>query len=130
MLEILNRITEGKGELADLEKLEELAININKSSLCGLGQTAPDPVLTTLRYFKDEYLAHIVDKRCPAGVCTALLHYYILPEKCTGCTLCAKRCPVFCISGSVRKVHIIDQNRCIHCGACYKACKFDAVTRE
>ena len=130
MLEILNRITEGKGELEDLDRLEELALNISKGSLCGLGQTAPNPVLTTLRYFKDEYLAHIVDKRCPAGVCTALLHYYILPEKCIGCTLCARMCPVSCISGSLRQVHIIDQSRCTHCGNCYKACKFGAVTRE
>ena len=130
MLEILNRITEGKGELEDLDRLEELALNINKGSLCGLGQTAPNPVLTTLCYFKDEYLAHIVDKRCPAGVCTALLHYYILPEKCIGCTLCARMCPVSCISGSLRQVHIIDQSRCTHCGNCYKACKFGAVTRE
>ena len=130
MLEILNRITEGKGELEDLDRLEELALNINKGSLCGLGQTAPNPVLTTLRYFKDEYLAHIVDKRCPAGVCTSLLHYYILPEKCIGCTLCARMCPVSCISGSLRQVHIIDQSRCTHCGNCYKACKFGAVTRE
>ena len=130
MLEILNRITEGKGELEDLDRLEELAISITKGSLCGLGQTAPDPVLTTLRYFKNEYLAHIVDKKCPAGVCTALLHYYIQPEKCTGCTLCARMCPVSCISGSLRQVHIIDQSRCTHCGACYKACKFGAVNRE
>ena len=130
MLEILNRITEGKGELEDLDRLEELALNISKGSLCGLGQTAPNPVLTTLRYFKDEYLAHIVDKRCPAGVCTSLLHYYILPEKCIGCTLCARMCPVSCISGSLRQVHIIDQSRCTHCGNCYKACKFGAVTRE
>ncbi|HRR97176.1 MAG TPA: NADH-quinone oxidoreductase subunit NuoF [Candidatus Syntrophosphaera sp.] len=130
MLEILNRITEGKGELEDLDRLEELALNISKGSLCGLGQTAPNPVLTTLRYFKNEYLAHIVDKRCPAGVCTALLHYYILPEKCIGCTLCARMCPVSCISGSLRQVHIIDQSRCTHCGNCYKACKFGAVTRE
>ncbi len=130
MLEILNRITEGKGELEDLDRLEELALNISKGSLCGLGQTAPNPVLTTLRYFKNEYLAHIVDKRCPAGVCTSLLHYYILPEKCIGCTLCARMCPVSCISGSLRQVHIIDQSRCTHCGNCYKACKFGAVTRE
>jgi len=130
MLEILNRITEGKGELEDLDRLEELAISITKGSLCGLGQTAPDPVLTTLRYFKNEYLAHIVDEKCPAGVCTALLHYYIQPEKCTGCTLCARMCPVSCISGSLRQVHIIDQSRCTHCGACYKACKFGAVNRE
>ena len=130
MLEILNRITEGKGELEDLDRLEELALNISKGSLCGLGQTAPNPVLTTLCYFKDEYLAHIVDKRCPAGVCTSLLHYYILPEKCIGCTLCARMCPVSCISGSLRQVHIIDQSRCTHCGNCYKACKFGAVTRE
>jgi len=130
MLEILTRITEGKGELEDITRLEELAENIIKGSLCGLGQTAPNPVLTTLRYFKDEYLAHIVDKKCPAGVCTALLKYRINPDKCIGCTACARKCPVGCISGSVKQVHEIDQAKCIKCGACLKACKFDAVIKE
>lgn len=129
MLEILTRITEGKGEMADIETLQELSENIIKGSLCGLGQTAPNPVLTTLRYFKDEYIAHIVDKKCPAGVCTALLNYSINADKCIGCTACARKCPVSCIAGSVKHVHEIDQSKCIKCGACQKACKFDAVIK-
>jgi len=129
MLEILTRITEGKGELEDITRLEELANNIIKGSLCGLGQTAPNPVLTTLRYFKHEYLAHIEDKRCPAGVCTALLRYEIDPAKCVGCTACARICPVHCISGSAKQAHVIDQSRCIECGACSAACRFDAISK-
>ncbi|HOV17202.1 MAG TPA: NADH-quinone oxidoreductase subunit NuoF [Candidatus Cloacimonadota bacterium] len=130
MLEILNRITEGKGELEDIDKLEQLAVNIIKGSLCGLGQTAPNPVLTTLRYFRNEYLAHIVDKKCPAHSCSALLTYSIDPEKCTGCTLCARKCPVGCISGEVKKVHSIDQSKCIKCGACFTNCRFQAVIKD
>jgi NADH-quinone oxidoreductase subunit F len=129
MLEILTRITEGKGEPEDIERLEELASNIIKGSLCGLGQTAPNPVLTTLRYFKDEYLAHIEEKRCPAGVCTALIRYEIIEDKCIGCTACARKCPVSCISGAVKQPHFIDQEKCIHCGACHKACKFNAIRK-
>ncbi len=129
MLEILTRITEGKGELDDIQRLEDLATNIIKGSLCGLGQTAPNPVLTTLRYFKDEYLAHIEEKRCPAGVCTALLRYEIIEDKCIGCTACARKCPVSCISGAVKQVHVIDQDKCIKCGACYNACKFGAIRK-
>ncbi len=130
MLEILTRITEGNGKMEDLEKLEKLAVNIIKGSLCGLGQTAPNPVLTTLRYFKDEYITHIKDKRCPAGVCTSLLLYEVIEDKCIGCTLCAKKCPVDCISGEPKKVHYIDQDACIKCGACYDACKFDAINKS
>lgn len=129
MLEILTRITEGKGEAEDIVKLEELATNIIKGSLCGLGQTAPNPVLTTLRYFKDEYLAHIEEKRCPAGVCTSLLRYEVIADKCVGCTACARKCPVSCISGSVKQAHVIDQDKCIKCGACFKACKFEAISK-
>ena len=129
MLEILTRITEGKGVPEDIQKLEELSENIIKGSLCGLGQTAPNPVLTTLKYFKHEYIAHIEEKRCPAGACTALLKFEILPDKCIGCTACARKCPVNCISGSVKQVHHIDQDKCIKCGACFKTCKFSAITK-
>ncbi len=129
MLEILTRITEGKGVLEDIERLEELATNIIKGSLCGLGQTAPNPVLTTLSYFKDEYIAHIQEKRCPAGVCNALLRYEVISDKCIGCTACARKCPVSCISGSVKQPHLIDQDKCIKCGACFSACKFNAIRK-
>ncbi len=130
MLEILTRITEGKGVLEDIERLENLAENVAKGSLCGLGQTAPNPVLTTLKYFKEEYLSHIEDKKCVAGVCTNLLTYEINPDLCVGCTLCAKKCPVSCISGAVKQPHEIDQDQCIKCGACYAACKFGAITKS
>ncbi|MBP7205161.1 MAG: NADH-quinone oxidoreductase subunit NuoF [Candidatus Cloacimonetes bacterium] len=129
MLEILTRITEGNGVLEDIAKLEELAVNIIKGSLCGLGHTSPNPVLTTLKYFKQEYLAHIEEKRCPAGVCTALLRFEIDPAKCIGCTACARKCPAQCICGEVKQPHVIDQNKCVKCGACFKACKFDAITK-
>ncbi|MDP3113756.1 MAG: NADH-quinone oxidoreductase subunit NuoF [Candidatus Cloacimonadaceae bacterium] len=129
MLEILTRITQGKGLPEDIKKLEELAANIIKGSLCGLGQTAPNPVLTTLRYFKHEYIAHIEEKRCPSGVCTSLLKYEVIAEKCVGCTACARKCPVNCISGTVKKPHLINQAACIKCGACFKTCKFNAITK-
>jgi len=129
MLEILTRITEGKGKMEDLDLLEELAEKIIKTSLCGLGQTAPNPVLTTIRYFRDEYIAHIKDKKCPAGVCTALLKFEIIPEKCIGCTACARKCPVKAIEGKVKEKHVIIQEKCIKCGACYDACRFDAVLK-
>jgi NADH-quinone oxidoreductase subunit F len=127
MLEILERITEGKGKESDIALLEELAYQIKDNSLCGLGQTAPNPVLTTLKYFRDEYTAHIVEKKCPAKVCKNLLTYEIDPEKCTGCTVCAKKCPVDAISGERKQVHFINQDICIRCGDCYSRCKFDAI---
>lgn len=127
MLEILERITEGKGKAEDIEKLELLAHQIKDNSLCGLGQTAPNPVLTTLRYFRHEYEAHIFDKKCPAKVCKPLLHYEIDPEKCTGCMVCGKKCPVNAIDGDRKKVHVIDQLLCIQCGECFNVCRFEAV---
>ncbi len=129
MLEILNRISEGEGKMEDLDTLEELSQNIIKGSLCGLGQTAPNPVLTTLKYFREEYVAHIKDKTCPAGVCTSLLKYEVIEDKCIGCTVCAMKCPVDCISGERKQVHNIDQDACIKCGACFDACKFDAIKK-
>lgn len=128
MLEILTRITEGEGKEGDIEKLEELAYQIKDSSLCGLGQTAPNPVLTTIKYFRSEYEAHINDKKCPAKNCKKLLTYEIDEENCTGCTVCAKNCPVDAISGERKSLHTIDQDLCIKCGVCYSKCKFEAVT--
>ncbi len=130
MLEILERITEGKGEDGDIEKLETLAKNIKASALCGLGQTAPNPVLSTLRYFRDEYEAHIYEKRCPAGHCRKLLRYTIDPAVCKGCSLCSKVCPVGAISGEVRKPFVIDSSKCIKCGACMEKCRFNAISRK
>ncbi len=130
MLEILTAITEGRGTEADLDELQALSETIIDTSLCGLGQTAPNPVLSTMKYFMDEYRAHVIEKRCPAGVCQKLLKYEIVPEKCIGCTSCARGCPVSCISGSVKQVHTIDQSKCIKCGACMTRCKFGAVVRN
>jgi NADH-quinone oxidoreductase subunit F len=127
MLEILTRITEGKGEEGDLARLETLSYQIKDNSLCGLGQTAPNPVLTTMKYFRDEYEAHIRDKKCPAKVCKALLTYEVDPDKCTGCTVCAKNCPSNAIDGERKKIHFIRQDACIKCGMCFSKCKFDAI---
>lgn len=129
LLELLNKITDGNGTMEDLEKIDELAQFIKSNSLCGLGQTAPNPVLSTLRYFRDEYVEHIVNKRCPAGVCKALLNYKIDPVKCKGCTLCARSCPAGAISGTVRQPHTIDVSKCVKCGACMEKCKFGAISK-
>lgn len=129
MLEILEKITKGNGTEQDLKDLVELGDVIKDTSLCGLGQTSPNPVLSTLHYFKDEYLAHVKDKRCPAGVCQSLFSFHILPEKCVGCTACARICPAHCIEGELKKVHVIDQSRCIKCSACYNTCKFNAIEK-
>ncbi|MBN2021697.1 MAG: NADH-quinone oxidoreductase subunit NuoF [Pirellulales bacterium] len=129
MLEILNRITGGQGTEADLDTLGRLARLVKKSSLCGLGRAAPNPVLSTLEHFREEYLAHVVEKRCPAKKCKALVRYEIDPEKCIGCTACARNCPVECIAGQRKETHVIDQARCIKCGRCFEVCRFDAVKR-
>ena len=127
MLEILTRITEGKGKEGDIQMLEDLSYKIRESSLCGLGQTAPNPVLTTIKYFRDEYEAHINDKKCPATVCKPLLTYEVIADKCTGCTVCAKNCPTNAIDGSRKEIHFIRQEDCIQCGSCFTKCKFDAI---
>ena len=130
ILEILERITEGKGEPEDLEKLDRLAHLVKNTSLCGLGRAAPNPVLSTIRYFRDEYEAHVLHKKCPSHKCKALVHYEITPEKCVGCTLCARNCPVKCISGVRKEAHLIDQSKCIKCGRCFEVCRFEAVARQ
>ncbi len=130
LLEILNKITSGNGTLEDIDKLEELCYSIKDAAFCGLGQTAPNPILSTLKYFRDEYVAHVVDKKCPAGVCKALLSYVIEPEKCKGCSLCAKKCPVGAIEGVVKSPFTIDPAKCIKCGVCQETCKFGAISKK
>ncbi|NLO99500.1 MAG: NADH-quinone oxidoreductase subunit NuoF [Clostridiaceae bacterium] len=130
MYEILDRITNGKGEEGDIEKLEILAESIHQGALCGLGQTAPNPVLSTLKYFRDEYEAHVKEHRCPSGVCKAMLKYTIIADKCKGCSLCSKKCPVGAISGEIKKPYLIDQSKCIKCGVCMDVCKFAAIEKK
>ncbi|SHK38970.1 NAD(P)-dependent iron-only hydrogenase diaphorase component flavoprotein [Anaerocolumna jejuensis DSM 15929] len=130
LYEILEKITKGQGTLEDLDKLEELCYYIKDNSLCGLGQTAPNPVLSTLKYFREEYVAHVVDKKCPSGVCKALLSYVIDADKCKGCTLCARVCPNGAIEGKVKEAHVIHQNKCIKCGACMEKCRFAAISKQ
>ena len=130
LLELLDKITKGNGTLEDLDKIENLCNFIKEDSQCGLGQCAPNPVLSTLHYFRDEYVAHVVDKKCPAGVCKDLLQYKIIADKCKGCTLCKRLCPVGAISGNVKEAHVIDTAKCIKCGACLSGCKFGAIVKE
>ncbi|MBQ2669139.1 MAG: NADH-quinone oxidoreductase subunit NuoF [Clostridia bacterium] len=130
LLEILDKITSGKGTLEDIDRLEELCYYIKENSLCGLGQTAPNPVLSTLKFFRDEYIAHVTEHRCPAGACKALTNYVVIADKCKGCTLCARNCPVGAISGSVKQPHVIDTNKCIKCGVCMDKCKFNAIEKR
>ena len=127
LLDILTRICDGEGEPEDIAMLEELAPMVKVSSLCGLGQTAPNPVLSTLRYFRDEYEAHVIEKRCPAGICRGLITYEIDEEVCTGCMVCARNCPVDAISGEKQEVHHIDKDVCTRCGMCMQVCKFDGI---
>lgn len=130
MLEALQRITQGKGSAEDLDMLEELGGIIKDTAMCGLGQTAPNPVLSTMKNFRDEYEAHVFDGKCPAGVCTALVQYRILEDKCIGCTACARACPVEAISGVVKQTHHIDPEKCVKCGSCIEKCKFGAIIKE
>ena len=129
LLEMLEKITSGKGTLETLDEMEQLAYDIKANSLCALGQTAPNPVLSTMRYFRDEYIAHVVDKKCPAGVCKELLSYQILADKCRGCTACSHVCPAAAISGNLREPHVIDKEKCLKCGACLEKCKFGAIIK-
>jgi len=131
MFDILEGITHGEGQDGDIDKLQQLAETVRDGSLCALGGTAPNPVLTTIRYFRDEYEAHIKEKRCPALVCKELVSYYILPDKCQGCMICLRNCPVGAIRGGKRVIHIIDQSKCTKCGTCLDVCppRFSAVTK-
>lgn len=128
--EMLEKITKGNGTMEDLEHMEKLCYYIKNNSLCGLGQTAPNPVLSTLRYFRDEYEAHIVHKKCPSGVCKSLLTFTIEADKCRGCTICSRVCPAGAIKGKLKEAHSIDQNQCLKCGACVEKCKFGAIVKK
>jgi len=130
LVDILDKICHGKGEEKDLEKLEKLATMVKKGSLCGLGQTAPNPVLSALRYFRSEFIAHVVDKRCPAVVCRNLVTYRIIKGKCTGCRRCVQVCPTGAISGPRSEPHNLDQEKCIKCRSCYEVCRFDAIAGD
>ena len=130
LLEMLDKITKGNGTLEDIDKLEELCHYIKQNSLCGLGQTAPNPVLATLKFFREEYVAHVKDKVCPAGVCKDLVSYTIEADKCKGCTKCARNCPVGAISGTIKNPHEINQTACIKCGACISNCPFGAIVKK
>jgi NADP-reducing hydrogenase subunit HndC len=129
MLEILDKITAGNGTMDDLDTLEDLSVQIKNASLCGLGQTAPNPVLSTLKFFRDEYVAHVVEKKCPSAVCKDLLAYSIDAELCKGCSLCARKCPVNAITGKVKEPYLLDAALCIKCGLCFDSCKFKAILR-
>ena len=130
LLEEITKVTEGKATMEDLDKIEDLCMAIKSSALCALGQTAPNPVISTLRFFRNEYISHIKDKKCPAHVCKALISYHIDAEKCKGCTACVKKCPVEAITGTIKLAHSIDTLKCIKCGACRDTCKFDAIYTE
>ncbi len=129
LLEYLDKITKGQGTMEDLDEMEALCYYIKDNSLCGLGQTAPNPVLSTLKYFREEYVEHVKNKRCPAGVCKDLMQY-VISDKCTGCTLCSRKCPTNAITGKVKEKHIIDQTKCIKCGVCFDVCKFKAIEKK